>query len=291
MKKRDMETRKTEFLEQVIANITYMDLQGVFSDNGSFIAGFEAVDIQEDELKNLHNNGISMHEIYLKSCFCLQLGACFYLLLHKKENKTDFIYVREYKANLSLGTAELKSEYKYEENSFIQDWWDPRSGRHVQTKNYRKDMKKALSESYFDNLLKKYGRSWTFNIDGFIYDPLNKNQVLAIIENRISNKAEIEYYKPENYFYNDKRVWCALKAIADRLKVPLMLCTYSRSESSINKMGVGFVKDINSKLTFMNNISPKDNIISSISQFKRWLLEYGAPDSIFTENSKKTVIE
>ena len=37
MKKRDMETRKTEFLEQVIANITYMDLQGVFSDNGHLL--------------------------------------------------------------------------------------------------------------------------------------------------------------------------------------------------------------------------------------------------------------
>ena len=59
---------------------------------------------------------------------------------------------------------------------------------------------------------------------------------------------------------------------------------------SKNQMGVGFIMDINSKIKFMNNIAPNDNIISSISQFKRWLLEYGAPDSIFTENSKKTDI-
>lgn len=278
MKLRNMECRKCQMQQIIERNIPVCNLQGLFTDNNTYLAGFEAIDMEDSNIDEF-GSILSLSEINLKLCFCKQLSSdCkFYLLLHTRDNSSacsDSIYIKEFGKDANgLNAVEIDCQ-KFDEDQFL-IWWKSHSSFR-QIKSYRPDAQKYLASSYFDNLLAKdvengQALSWTFNIDGFVYDPKQDNKITALIENRISNKSSVQNYDPSVFFLSDIKVWSALKMVATKLDVPLILCTYSRMPGCENMMGAAVIESATGKLSYKDKTPPNRNIIKDPISFKKWL--------------------
>lgn len=277
MKIRDMECRKTQMQMIVENGLPMCNLQGFFIGNSLHFAGFEAIDMEDSPIDS-YNMAIPIDSIYHKICFCKQYDQqCkFFILLHKREESQlgyeDNIYVKEFDLR---GSKLVGSDFlRLNETQFLR-WWKQYS-EFRQVKQYRPDAQGYLQSSYFDNLLAKdiengCALSWTFNIDGFLYDPQCHSKITAIIENRISNKLSVEQYDPGRFFMSDTTVWNALKNVAEKMKIPLILCTYSRMNGSENRFGAAIIDSVTNGLRYRNNIPPYKNVIDNLEHLRLWL--------------------
>lgn len=269
MQRRDIESNKTQMQQIIEKNFPICNLQGLFTENDKYLAGFEAIDMEgssPDEFDSI----LSMSDINLRVSFCRQLAAdCrFYLLLHSTYQSKNCIFIKEFVHNPDGNAVEIDCQRFNEEQFLI--WWKSYSS-FKQTKSYRHDAQEFLKNSYFDRLLAKEGLSWTFNIDGFLFDPKNGNKVKALIENRNSTERAVQFYDPSFFFRYDVKVWTALKKVSDRLGVPLILCTYSRKHDCKDQMGAAVIEGITEGLSYKDNIPPDRNIMNDHVSFKAWL--------------------
>ena len=282
MKKRDMENC-TAFSKEVQRACNMYDMQGLCKDaDDRYTIAVEAFDMENNNLED-YKRELSDEELYIKASFALKVGAVFTLLLHTKKNGSDKIVVRMfapehvYNRNCTGPVVRCIYDKMMTESEFVTWWKSKKAGR--QTKPYRAGMAAKIRASYFDNLMESNGSSWCGNIDGFLVrkDASGQIKIVGIVENRYSNKLNIDAYNPNAYFkYNggDYRTWSELKSLADHMGVPLFLCTYSRMPGMERKVGMTQVTSVTSSgLSYKFNLVPGANVKSSPEDANKWLTQ------------------
>lgn len=284
MKRRNVEGNHP-FAQFVAEQYDIYELGGLLLDkNWNFTAAVEAFDLEPEENRNhlshlLDSNGFTK-ALYMDSVFAEKLDIPFYIIAHVK-TKSD-IHVYEIRPNYRDSKLLCVNKETFSEDGFIK-WWQEQKGT-VQTKLYRKDFQDRAKKSYFDCLLESHGIKWGGNIDGYLIDNGNSHNIIAIIENRFTNKTPLSKYDP-NTFYSgfnggDYNTWLPLINLKNRLGVPLFLMTYSHRTGEKKQVGITRILGQSKAhgLLYIHNqngkvIRPCDNIFQDFTKIKEWIVQ------------------
>lgn len=112
MEKRDMET-PTKFAQQIKEECHIYDLQGLCKDSrGNYTIAIEALDMGNDPVE-AYIEVFSDDEIFAKSCFAKRINAEFVLMLHKKEQSGDEIYMKFFEPDQASKKAVCVNEKNF----------------------------------------------------------------------------------------------------------------------------------------------------------------------------------
>lgn len=283
MKRRNVEGNH-EFAKFVADQCGIYELGGLLLDrNWDFTAAVEAFELtQEESRQSLFSlfdlNGYT-EGLYMTGLFAQELDIPFFIFTHVQNKPLIHVYsMYSYCKGKKMLCRDQRS---LTEDGFIQ-WWQEVKGT-VQTKPYRSDFIKRAKTSYFDNLLESRGLKWGGNVDGYlIADNYYTSNIIAVIENRFTNKIPLKKYDPNEFYtgYNgsDYYTWLPLIELKDKLEVPLFLMTYSYREGEQNQVGITqILGQSEDGLQYVHNnhgvpVRPCDNIFQNVSDIKNWLL-------------------
>ena len=264
MHKRDTE-REHELADQVFRNANIFDLQGLLlTKEYNFSAALEAVYLDEDEDMENIKKFFSQNELYAKHKLAQKLNIPFYIVAHQKPNDFFNIFTMVLLGNeIVIGNEERKS---FEE--FIL-WWSTLKGT-PQTKGFRVDAQLRTQESIIDTLLEKNRLAWGGNVDGIIISQDYEQEIIGIVEKRISD-VNLENYDPADFFYhptdplrNDHFTWKPLIKLAIELQCPLYLLTFNKTNNK--SYGYSHIKTIINGLQYWTH-SPKSSVTDKIEDF------------------------
>ena len=275
MRRRDVE-RLTYYAKHIKEACKIYDLQGLCQNEGEYTIAVEAIDMEDDSV-DTYLEEFSKEELFAKVYFSRSLNIPFVIMLHKKENGIDYIYLKWMDISVETEDIYCLREMRMNEEEFIIWWKNNKQGR--QTKEYRPAMQRIINDSYFDQLMEQNQTSWTGNIDGFtLYKKeANGEGVSAIIECRISGQLRTDKYDPNNYFHSgggDFTTWSKLLQLSVELSVPLILLTFSKISTCSNMVGAAVVEKVNrdSGLSYKDDITPNENVFDNVEDFKQWLI-------------------
>lgn len=270
---RNSELRHTDFYDKVLETGFLYDLQGIVI-NSSFAV--EAIDLKDDDFESYKTKafGRGEKEWFVKAFIAEKLSCDLFVLLHKKTDDKDIIRkIRLTTEIVKEGENERYTVSEQDVEDFSVDefvnWWKEKTNGWSQIKNYRPDMDNYLKKSYFDKLLSDNKLSWPLNIDGFYIrkvrsEPGSKSffepEIRALIENRFTTITPFLKYDPIYYVNEDTVAWKGLKIIAAELKLPLILCTYSRRSGEEYIAGIAEIQnDTEDKFIYQNDVKPYEN--------------------------------
>lgn len=275
------------FSQFVAEQCGIFELGGLLLDrNWNFTAAVEAFELEREESRGslsclLDANGFTK-AMYMDGVFARKLGVPFYIVAHIKGGSRIHVYAL--RSDPENGKLRCVDEKTLSEEAFLR-WWQEKKGT-VQTKGYRNDLQDRAKASYFDYLLESHGLKWGGNIDGFLVED---GDIVAIVENRFSNKTPLKKYDPNAFFagYNggDYNTWLPLINLKDRLGVPLFLMTYSYRDGEQNQVGItrvlGQSKDKGLLYAQDRNgtpIRPCDNVLRNLPDIGQWLARNQTPE-------------
>ena len=120
MKLRNVE-RPTPFSIEIEKYCNICDIQGVCKNENEYTLMFEAVEMQNNNLKD-YKKLLPDDIVYIKSCFAELVNCHFAIFLHKKNDDKNTIWVGIFKPNHENHTPLLIKYYKFNEKDFI-TWW------------------------------------------------------------------------------------------------------------------------------------------------------------------------
>lgn len=265
MKKRDTEGTHelgTLFYE----NVNIFELQGLLINiNGEFSASIEAFDMEAGEVFNVES-AFTINEFKAKILLSERLDIPFYIIVYPF--RADFFVIYKIQGNSNKITVESIKNYSF--NDFI-IWWKSLKGT-IQTKPLN-EAGSRIAKSKVDEILFKNGLAWGGNIDGFIISK-EKDNILAILEKRVSNKFDINTYDPASFFKyrgGDYYTWLPLVRLSNLLGCPLFLLTLSKRSSEY--FGLAVVDSIEPTLQY-KGLPPNENLFKDVLVAKKWMAQY-----------------
>lgn len=241
------------------------------SDRSISLQCLEAVEYDSDE-EFVPENFFSIQQWTNKINASAFFNSTLLLLTHKPNDSVLFKLhqVLEKDGNIIFKEVSLFKD----EESFI-GWW--RSIKKLTQTKKTVEARPRQGLTVFDNVIEKNGYSWGGNMDGFILTDKD-NSVKAIIEVRQSRSFPIEKYDPANYFSGtatkggDFKTWLPLVYLKKAYNIPIILLTFSTKSGT--SYGFTEVLSINeSKLFYVNNVSPTKNVNNDFNILKKWVNE------------------
>lgn len=284
MERRNVEGEH-EFAKAIAERFNLFELGGLLLDaNWDYTAVVEAFELTKEEKGHhlsdlMEANGFS-EGLYMAGRFAKRLEIPFFLIAHVQEE--PHIYIYRVTPDEEAQKLQCQERRTLTEAEFAA-WWKEWKGT-VQTKPYRSDLQGRVKHSYFDKLLETHKLRWGGNIDGYMaVSQAGAFDIAAIIENRFTNKTELEKYDPNDFFHvkydgGDFNTWRPLIRLKDKLKIPLFLMTYSNRAGEEQLVGITQVIGLSQKegLLYMQNpegkpIRPYNNIFATMDEIQTWL--------------------
>ena len=267
MKRRDTE-RSHELADYIFDNANIFDLQGLLiGHDNEFTVAVEAFEMDEGETFNV-KGAFSAAALRAKCTLASKLNIPFMIILHWKNTES---FVLCHFAVQDGDIVEVSRTTKTEEE-FIR-WWAHRKGTN-QKKGYS-EMKPRIDDSYIDRILEKNKLKWGGNIDGFIVSKRDPDQILAIIEKRITAQSNIALYDPADFYDHrggDFGTWKPVFSLSSQLQVPLFLLTFEHGNRTA--VGAAIVKDVQPECLVYEAAPPNSNIFTNLVKLKRWMNQY-----------------
>lgn len=272
MKKR-CKDRSTAFSEEIRKECGICNIQGICSDrDGKYTVAIEAVDTEDGATDDL-SAVFTDEELYIKTCLAEELGIDFSMLIHRESGGESTIIVRSYIADHVSKTIKCRNEEVFSESGFIAWWREHNHGK--MRKAYQEEIGGNLDDHFFDRLLRKNESSWPESIDGVVTERDESGEIMikAVIGNRISNACKVKSYDPNRYFGRDYKEWIHLMKVAQKLNVPLFLCTYSNRSGQESFTGVARIDGVSEEgLIYHNGKKPVQNVLNDVGEVKKILL-------------------
>jgi len=252
-----MKIRNSEAVHPFIRNLFHelhiFSIQGLtMSAEQSFTACIEAIQYEDGEKIELDSIFPEL-EVKAKYFLASSLQIPLYFLIFQSGNY--FIYVVE-----CSPAPSWKLVLVLDESKFI-GWW-----KSIKSQKQTKPVYEAsvrISDSIFDNVLKKHNLAWGGNIDGFMF---KEKTFACVIENIFTNKNPLNSPKgePSAYFHTkgpNYNTWLPTVKLAEKLKVPLFLFTVQGNNQQ-EKIGFAVIKSLSpDNIHYINGISPDKNIL------------------------------
>lgn len=270
------------FSEEINKKLDIFDMQGLLlNKDEAFTAAIEAFEYSDrTQATSICQDAFeTVEDLYVRSCFAEAVGVPFYVLLHKQRGSQVTFY--QVSPDREKQQPVCVERFRLTEGEFIQ-WWR-KNKQTEQTKEYRRDFRNRIRESYYDETLESNGLKWGGNIDGYFVDRnAEERKIGGIIEKRYTNKKSIEEYDPADYFFcggGDYHTWKPLFLLKEQMyqgkeDIPIFLFTHSNQEGEERKVGVTIVDKLTPEgIEYIKDetgepIRPNQMICDSVQELK-----------------------
>ncbi len=277
---RSTENQGIPFFENIKKEILFCDLQGlIFGAPREAIenaintkellplTGIEAIQLENNEPLETSHRAFSNIEWKLKKKFCQSLNSELFLLTFLQNCHT----IEEVGIS-SSENIEFTPKWRFNGEE-LATWWKTKKGTMQIKKMY--EARPRQHRTVFDNVLESRGTEWGGNIDGVIFDRLEKP--IAILETRCSHRDNVKTYDPSRYFHGtftkkgDYMTWLPPWYLSQVLEIPLLLLTFSTVSPSL--CGAAKIGRMTESGISYEDTAPPENIFSGSHECVDWILK------------------